>query len=80
MESIDNATKNKLKQTIEKIEKLEEEKAAIAQAIKDTWYEAEHFGFNVKVLKKVLKLRKMDKSKLEEEDILVDLYRSALDL
>jgi uncharacterized protein (UPF0335 family) len=68
----------KLKQIISKIETIEEERAESADLLKDAFNEAKSMGFDVKIIKHVLKLRKKDKKKLEEEDNLIDLYRGAL--
>ena len=69
---------DKLKQIISKIETIEEEIAESADLLKDAFNEAKPMGFDVKIIKHVLKLRKKDKKKLEEEDNLIDLYRGAL--
>ncbi len=68
----------KLKQIISKIETIEEERAESADLLKDAFNEAKSMGFDVKIIKHVLKLRKKDKKKLEEEDSLIELYRGAL--
>lgn len=69
---------DKLKQIMSKIETIEEERAESADLLKDAFNEAKSMGFDVKIIKHVLKLRKKDKKKLEEEDNLIDLYRGAL--
>ena len=69
---------DKLKQIISKIETIEEERAESADLLKDAFNEAKSMGFDVKIIKHVLKLLKKDKKKLEEEDNLIDLYRGAL--
>ena len=69
---------DKLKQIISKIETIEEERAESADLLKDAFNEAKPMGFDVKIIKHVLKLRKKDKKKLEEEDSLIELYRGAL--
>ena len=69
---------DKLKQIISKIETIEEERAESADLLKDAFNEAKSMGFDVKIIKHVLKLRKKDKQKLEEEDSLIELYRGAL--
>jgi uncharacterized protein (UPF0335 family) len=69
---------DKLKQIISKIETIEEERAESADLLKDAFNEAKSMGFDIKIIKHVLKLRKKDKKKLEEEDNLIDLYRGAL--
>ena len=67
-----------LQSFIERIEKLEEEKKALADDIKDIYSEAKSSGFDSKIIKKVVALRKMDKAKREEEEAILDLYLSAL--
>ena len=71
---------DKLKQIISKIETIEEERLESADLLKDAFNEAKSMGFDVKIIKHVLKLRKKDKRKLEEEDSLIDLYRGALNI
>lgn len=71
---------DKLKQIINKIETIEEERLESADLLKDVYNEAKSMGFDVKIIKHVLKLHKKDKKKLEEEDSLIDLYRGALNI
>jgi uncharacterized protein (UPF0335 family) len=70
----------KLKQIISKIETIEEERLESADLLKDTYNEAKSMGFDVKIIKHVLKLRKKDKDALAEEDSLIQLYRDALEI
>jgi uncharacterized protein (UPF0335 family) len=67
-----------LKAFIERIEKLEEEKRAIADDIKDVYGEAKATGFDPKIIRKIVSLRKQDKSKREEEEEILSLYLAAL--
>ena len=67
-----------LRAFIERIEKLEEEKKAIADDIKDIYGEAKATGYDVKVMRKVIAARKMDRDRRREEDEILDLYLSAL--
>ena len=69
-----------LQQLIHKLEKLDEEKHEVLESIKEVCNEAKLQGFDVKILKQVLKLRKKDKNKLAEEEALLDMYRQALGL
>jgi uncharacterized protein (UPF0335 family) len=69
-----------LKNLISKIERLEEEKANIAEDIRDVYAEAKAVGFDAKTIKKVVKIKKMDSDKLQEEEYLLDLYRNAIGL
>ena len=68
----------KLKQMINKIETIEQERLESSDLLKETFNEAKSMGFDVKIIKHVLKLRKKDKDALAEEDGLIDLYRGAL--
>ena len=64
--------------TIRKLEKLEEEKRELADMTKDAYNEAKSKGYDVKIIKHILKLRKKDKDTLAEEDSLIELYRGAV--
>ena len=68
----------KLLQVINKIESIEQERLESSDWLKDAFNEAKSMGFDVKIIKHVLKLRKKDKDALAEEDSLIDLYRGAL--
>lgn len=68
----------KLKQMINKIETIEQERLESSDLLKESFNEAKSMGFDVKIIKHVLKLRKKDKDALIEEDNLIDLYRGAL--
>ena len=70
----------KLKQIIAKIENIEAERAESAELLKDAYNEAKYQGFDVKIIKHVLKLKKKDKDALAEEDNLIETYRAALNL
>jgi uncharacterized protein (UPF0335 family) len=72
------AAQGRLKTIIERIERLEEDKAAIATDIKEVFAEAKGEGFDVKILRKVIRMRKQDKAKRQEEEALIDLYLSAI--
>lgn len=69
---------SQLKSVIERIERLEQEKSEIAEQIKEVFAEAKGAGFDVKILRKVVRLRKQDRAKRQEEDSILDLYLSAL--
>ena len=68
----------KLKQIINKLETIEQERLESSDLLKETFNEAKSMGFDLKTIKHVLKLRKKDKDALAEEDGLIDLYRGAL--
>ena len=73
-----SAAQGRLKSFIERVERLEEDKAAVGNDIKEVFAEAKGEGFDVKILRKVIRLRKQDKVKRQEEEALVDLYLSAI--
>ncbi len=68
----------RLKQIIERIERLEEEKTGLGDDIKDVYAEAKGVGFDTKTIRRLLKLRKMEPEKRREEDELLELYKSAI--
>ena len=72
------AAQGRLKSFFERIERLEEDKAAIAADLKEVFAEAKGEGFDTKIIRKVVRLRKQDKAKRQEEEALVDLYLSAI--
>lgn len=70
----------KLKQYIEKIENLETEKTEIQENISDVYKQAKDDGFDPKIMKKVIKLKRMKTEERENEDLLLDTYMVALGL
>jgi len=68
----------RLKSFIERIERLEEDKAAVAGDLKEVYGEAKGEGFDTKILRKVVRLRKQDAAQRQEEEALLDLYLSAI--
>lgn len=68
----------RLRSFIERVERLEEEKAVIAGDIKEVYAEAKGEGYEVKVLRQIVRLRKMDRAQRQEQEALLDLYLSAL--
>ena len=69
---------DRLRQFIERIERLEEEKAALASDIRDIYAEAKGSGFDTKVLRQVVRLRKMDSDDRAEQEALLELYLAAV--
>lgn len=69
-----------LRQFINRIEKLETEKSDLTDDIKQVYDEAKANGYDSRTLKKVVQLKKMDKNKLAEQDALLEMYRSAVDI
>jgi uncharacterized protein (UPF0335 family) len=73
-----NFAKDQLKSLVERVERLEEEKTALSGDIREVYAEAKGHGFDTKIIRKVVALRKMDSGEREEQDSLLDLYMSAL--
>ena len=67
-----------LKSFIERIERLEEEKQALGEDIKEVYAEAKGTGFEPKIMRQILKIRKMDKDEHDEQESLLDIYKRAL--
>ena len=74
----DNVSAAQLLQFIERIERLEEEKRAFQDDIKDVFAEAKSTGFDVKTMRAIVRLRKMEKHHRDEADALMETYRKAL--
>ena len=73
-----SAAQGRLRTVIERLERLEEDKAAVMADMKEVFPEAKGEGYDVKILRKVIRIRKQDKAKRQEEDAILDLYLSAL--
>jgi uncharacterized protein (UPF0335 family) len=73
-----NFAQGQIRSIVERIERLEEEKKTIAGDIKEVYAEAKANGFDTKILRKVISLRKKDAAERQEEDALIDVYLSAL--
>jgi uncharacterized protein (UPF0335 family) len=74
----DSVAADQLKSFIERIERLEEEKAGIAGDIKEIYAEAKGNGFDTKVMRKIISLRKKDHAERQEEEAILELYLRAL--
>ena len=70
----------RLNSLIERIERLEEEKKGIASDIRDIYAEAKGVGFDVKIMRTIIKLRKMNQADRDEQEFLLETYRKALDM
>ena len=70
--------RDQLKAIVERIERLEEEKQALANDIKDVYAEAKGNGFDTKTLRTIIRLRKQDSNERQEAEALLDLYLNAL--
>ena len=75
---LNKATQKQLRQFVEQIERLEEEKASIAADIRDKYAEAKALGFDVKAMRQIVKMRKKSKEQREEEQAVLDTYAHAL--
>jgi uncharacterized protein (UPF0335 family) len=73
-----NFAKDQLKSIIERIEKLEEEKKTISDDIRDVYAEAKANGFDVKALRTIVRLRKIEPTEREEQDAILETYMHAL--
>lgn len=78
MTDVGGITAEQLKAYIERVERLEEEKAAIAADIREVFAEAKANGFDTKIMRQVIRLRKMDSQDRTEQEALLDLYKRAL--
>ena len=70
--------RDQLRAFVERIERLEEEKKTLADDIKDVYGEAKSMGYDTKIMRKVISLRKKDDQERMEEDLILDTYLSAL--
>jgi uncharacterized protein (UPF0335 family) len=75
---IDNSSKDYLNQFMARVERLEEDKKNLQEDIKELYMEAKAHGFDTKVLKQIVRIRKIDVSKLKEHEEILDLYKHAL--
>lgn len=80
MSEVGGIAVDRLRSLIERIERLEEEKKAIAGDIRDIFAEAKSAGFDVKIMREILKLRRMDAADRDEKELLLETYRKALEI
>lgn len=69
---------DRLRSPIERIERLEQEREAVTSDIRDVFAEAKSAGFDIKIMREIIKLRKMNAADRDEKETLLDLYRKAL--
>ena len=69
---------DRLKSFIERIERLEEEKRVLAEDIKEVYAEAKGTGFDTKIIRQIIRIRKRDRDELDEEESLLEVYMRAL--
>lgn len=80
MTEIGGIAVDRLRSIVERVERLEEDKKAIQDDIRDIFAEAKSAGFDTKAIKAVIKLRKMNAADRDEQEILLETYRKALDI
>jgi len=78
IEVLNTTAQGQLKAILERVERLEEDKAAVMADLKEVYAEAKGNGFDTKIIRKVVRIRKQDRAKRQEEEALVDLYLSAV--
>jgi uncharacterized protein (UPF0335 family) len=78
MADIGGIAGERLKSFIERIERLEEEKRALAEDIKEVYAEAKGSGFDTKIMRQLIRIRRMDQDDVDEQETLLDLYKRAL--
>lgn len=76
--ALNGAAQSQLKSIIERVERLEEDKAAVMNDIKEVYAEAKGNGFDTGILRKVIALRKMEPAKRQEQAAMIDLYLAAI--
>ncbi|AIL64939.1 hypothetical protein NOVO_02735 [Rickettsiales bacterium Ac37b] len=76
--NVESISSNHLKQIVEKIERIEEDKTNIMEDIRNVYAEAKASGFDSKIIRQIIKLRKMAKADREEQEELLELYKSAI--
>jgi len=77
-ENTSGISAERLRSLIKRIEKLEEDKAAVSEDIKEVYAEAKGTGFDVKIIRQIVRLRKVELEKRREHSELLDLYMSAI--
>jgi len=80
MVDVGGIASERLRTIIERIERLEEEKAALAEDIREIYSEAKAAGFDAKIIRQLIRLRKLDGADRREQEELLDLYKRALDM
>ena len=72
--------KEHLRSFVDRIERLEEERSALTADIREVYSEAKGTGFDTKIMRQVVRLRKLDKADLQEQEALLDLYKRAMNM
>lgn len=79
-ENLGGATKEKLRQFVARIERLEGEKTELAADIREVYAEVKTFGFDTKIMRKVISLRKVEAAERAEQEALLEMYMEAIDV
>ena len=79
MLDVSGVAKDRLKSFVERIERLEEEKLTLVADIREVYFEAKGAGFDVKVMRQLIRLRKMDRDDRSQMEAVLDVYERALD-
>ena len=80
MTDVGGVSGERLRSFVERIERLEDEKRALAEDIREVYSEAKGTGFDVKVLRQIIRLRQMDSSDRDEMEAILDTYKRALEM
>ena len=78
MSDVGGIAADRLKSFVERIERLEEEKRGLQEDIKEVYAEAKGTGFDTKIIRQIIRLRKMDKADRQEAEAIMELYKEAL--
>ena len=72
--------KDQLKSFIDRIERLEEERTALSADIREVFSEAKGTGFDTKIRRQIIRLRKLDKAEYQEQEAMLEMYKQAMDM
>ena len=78
MAQVGGISRERLQSIIERIERIEEERATLSIDIREIYLEAKSLGFNIKIMRQIVRLRKLDRADRQEQEELLDLYKNAL--
>lgn len=78
MSDVGGIAADRLRSFVERIERLEEEKRGLQEDIKEVYAEAKGTGFDTKIIRQIIRLRKMDKADRQEQEAILELYKEAL--
>jgi uncharacterized protein (UPF0335 family) len=80
MVEVGGVSSDRLRSLVERVERLEEEKATLSEDIREVYSEGKSAGYDVRILRQIVRLRKLDGSDRREQEELLDLYKRALDM